>query len=219
MVEVDEAQIAQKFLVSFMEPDDVDVLEVGCGDGRITSQLAGWPASYAAVDTDIDKLEEARTRVPDVAFSECPAEALDFPDDSFDVVLFSMSLHHTDPVRALAEAHRVLRLGGRAVVLEPVAFSEAERCIAPLMDETPAYKRAQEAMADSEFTEVRRELFPHRCGGRQCGRVRGGSCSSTTIAPLTKTRRRPSWRSWTTRRATCRWRSTATLCIVLLAKT
>lgn len=159
MVEVDEAQIAQKFLVSFMEPDDVDVLEVGCGDGRITSQLAGWPASYAAVDTDIDKLEEARTRVPDVAFSECPAEALDFPDDSFDVVLFSMSLHHTDPGRALAEAHRVLRLGGRAVVLEPVAFSEAERCIAPLKDETRAYKRAQEAMADSEFTEVRRELF------------------------------------------------------------
>lgn len=159
MIRVDEAQIAQKFLVSFMEPDDVDVLEVGCGGGQYTSQLAGWPASYTAVDTDPLKLEEARTRVPDVAFSECPAEELDFPADSFDVVLFSQSLHHTDSEVALAEAHRVLRLGGRAVVLEPVAFAESQRCAAPLSDETEVYRLAQEAVANSEFTEVRRELF------------------------------------------------------------
>lgn len=159
MVEIDPGQVIQKFLVSFMEPDGVDVLEIGCGGGAVTAQLAGWPASYAAVDPDPVRLEEARARVPDVAFSEGTGEDLDFPDESFDVVLFSLSLHHQDPEAALAEAHRVLRLGGRAVVLEPVAVSESERTSGPLHDETDALRLAQEALAESEFTEVRRELF------------------------------------------------------------
>ncbi|WP_461211436.1 class I SAM-dependent methyltransferase [Desulfocurvus sp. DL9XJH121] len=159
LAEVDGAQVAQKFLVEFMEPDGMDVLEVGCGDGRLTAQLAGWPATYAAVDTDEAKLEDARNLVPEVAFSLGSGEALDFADESFDVVLFSMSLHHQDPELALAEAHRVLRPGGRAVVLEPVAFSEAERVTRLLFDEQEAYRRVQEAMASGPFAELKRELF------------------------------------------------------------
>lgn len=151
--------IAQKFLVEFAEPDGKDVLEIGCGDGRLTAMLADWAESYVAVDSNADKLAEAEARVPGVAFVQGNAEALDFSDESFDVVLFTLSLHHVDAWAALGEARRVLRQGGRVVVLEPVPFSEMGKIIAMFNDETEGHRQAQEALADGPMPEVRRELF------------------------------------------------------------
>jgi SAM-dependent methyltransferase len=57
---------------------------------------------------------EATRRVPGVQFHEADAEALPFPDASFDAVVANFGLNHVgQPDRALAEAHRVLRAGGR----------------------------------------------------------------------------------------------------------
>src|SRR3546814_13720576 len=53
------------------------------------------------------------------------AEAMDFPDDSFDLVFGSGIIHHLDIDRAFAEIARVLRPGGRAVFVEPPGLNPA----------------------------------------------------------------------------------------------
>ncbi len=152
-------EIIQTFLLEYVEPDGKDVLEVGCGAGRITALLSDWAASWVGLDVDAGRLAEAEARVPGVAFIEGDGEALDFPDGSFDVVLFSLSLHHMDAEAALWEAHRVLRPGGRVVVLEPVPFSEAGRVCAHFRDDEGAHEQAQRAMAEGPLPVARRDLF------------------------------------------------------------
>src|SRR3546814_16824046 len=53
------------------------------------------------------------------------AEAMTFPDDSFDLVFGSGIIHHLDIDRAFGEIARVLRPGGRAVFIEPLGLNPA----------------------------------------------------------------------------------------------
>ncbi|GGR95275.1 class I SAM-dependent methyltransferase [Deinococcus sedimenti] len=82
----------------------LDVLDVGAGDGRILRELArrGHAGRVVGVDP-----------TPGPGVQPAHAEALPFPDASFDVVLFARVLAHLPhPARALAEARRILRPGG-----------------------------------------------------------------------------------------------------------
>lgn len=159
-MEFDRERSTADFLLRYAGLDGKDVLEVGCGRGRISAYLAGRPRSFAAVDPDPDAIDEARMTIPDVAFSVSSGEALDFPDESFDVVLFTLSLHHQEAATALDEARRVVRMGGRVVVLEPVAFSEFTRVHTLFHDENAAYKEVQEAIGECEdLEEIQREVF------------------------------------------------------------
>lgn len=158
-MENDREMVAQKFLVEFAEPDGKDVLEIGCGKGRITEMISGWAESYVAVDPDRAALDEAEVRVPGVSFVQGDGEELQFPAESFDVVVFSLSLHHMDAPLALDEAYRVLRPGGLCVVLEPIPFSESGRLYGVFEDESDEHQQATEAMASALMPEDRRELF------------------------------------------------------------
>jgi SAM-dependent methyltransferase len=98
------------------------VLEIGCGLGTDGAQFARAGADYTGVDLTEAAVELARKRFE---LSELPgefrtadAENLDFADESFDLVYSHGVLHHTpDTVRAVREVHRVLRPGGRAVIM------------------------------------------------------------------------------------------------------
>ncbi|MFC8272281.1 methyltransferase domain-containing protein [Streptomyces sp. NPDC057271] len=98
----------------------LDVLDVGCGPGTITADLAALvaPGRVTAVDAAEDVLDRARAvaaerGVKNVEFRVADVHALDFPDDSFDVVHAHQVLQHVgDPVRALREMRRVCRPGG-----------------------------------------------------------------------------------------------------------
>lgn len=159
-MEFDRERATADFLSRYAEIDGKDVLEIGCGRGRISAYLAGRPSSFAAIDADADKIDEARMTIPDVAFSVGSGEELDFPDESFDVVLFTLSLHHQDAEAALEEARRVVRFGGRIVVLEPVAFSEFTRVRMLFHNEHDHFKQAMEALAGNEdLQEVQKEVF------------------------------------------------------------
>jgi ubiquinone/menaquinone biosynthesis C-methylase UbiE len=98
------------------------VLEVGCGLGTDGAQFAKAGAIYTGVDLTDAAIELARRRfelfdLPGT-FRTADAENLDFADASFDVVYSHGVLHHTpDTERAVREVHRVLRPGGRAVVM------------------------------------------------------------------------------------------------------
>ncbi|MEE1926936.1 methyltransferase domain-containing protein [Streptomyces sp. TRM 70351] len=100
------------------------LLDVGCGPGTITAELAARvaPGPVTAVDRSAEILDAARAQarragVPGVRFLTGDVHALDFPDDSFDVVHAHQVLQHVgDPVAALREMRRVCRPGGLVAV-------------------------------------------------------------------------------------------------------
>lgn len=132
-----------------------EVLEVGCGTGRITRDLARHASRVVAVDPDGAALAKARAAVPapNVTFLPMPDGVLDFPSASFDLVIYTLSLHHVPVDRmdhSLRTAAGLLREGGVIIVVEPAeggSFTEAkERFGAGSGDERPAQEAAIRAM-------------------------------------------------------------------------
>jgi SAM-dependent methyltransferase len=100
----------------------LSVLEIGCGLGTDGAQFAKAGAHYTGVDLTEAAIELARKRFEIAGlpgeFRVADAENLDFADESFDRTYSHGVLHHTpDTARAVAEIHRVLKPGGRAMVM------------------------------------------------------------------------------------------------------
>lgn len=90
------------------------VLDVATGPGYVASAAADRGAEVTGVDFARSMVERAKRDYPGIDFREGDAEALDFPDGSFDSVVMNYGLLHlARPDQALAEARRVLRPGGR----------------------------------------------------------------------------------------------------------
>ena len=93
---------------------DVRLLDVATGPGYVAAAAAQRGASAIGIDFAAAMVNEARKRNPGIEFRHGDAEALAFDDASFDAVTMNFGLLHlARPERALAEAHRVLRPGGR----------------------------------------------------------------------------------------------------------
>jgi SAM-dependent methyltransferase len=89
-------------------------LDICCGTGALAAEAARRGADARAIDFAAPMISEARRRFPGIAFMRGDAEALDFPDATFDAAACAFGvLHLADPDRALREAHRVLRSAGR----------------------------------------------------------------------------------------------------------
>ena len=106
----------------FAATQGLRVLEIGCGLGTDGAQFAKAGADYTGVDLTEAAIELARKgfEISNLKgqFRIADAENLDFPDESFDVVYSHGVLHHTpDTARAVREIHRVLKTGGRAIVM------------------------------------------------------------------------------------------------------
>src|ERR1043166_2027376 len=102
----------------------LDVADIGCGEGYLTLELARWAGSVVGIDRSDDVLERAKA-LPDrrgmsnVTWKKGDLARLPLHDASIDLALLSQSLHHaSEPERALIEAVRVLRPGGRFLVLD-----------------------------------------------------------------------------------------------------
>jgi ArsR family transcriptional regulator len=98
-----------------------DVLDVGSGDGAAAGALAPYCRSLTCIDTNPRLIGAARERLrrfPSVRTQVADVHALPFRDGSFDSVLMFHTLTYAErPARALAECARVLRPGGRLVLL------------------------------------------------------------------------------------------------------
>jgi SAM-dependent methyltransferase len=100
------------------------LLEVGCGSGRVTRDLAARAGRLLAVDPDARAIARARVDVrgEHVTFAVGAAEELQLPDGGFDAAVFTLSLHHVPEHSmglALAMAARALRSEGALLVIEP----------------------------------------------------------------------------------------------------
>jgi len=110
------AENSASYLLPHLAPG-MDLLDVGCGPGTITVDLAARVAPGQTVGTDnafaaITAAREAVADVP-VHFQVSDVMRLDFPDTSFDVVHAHQVLQHlADPIGALVEMARVCRPGG-----------------------------------------------------------------------------------------------------------
>ncbi len=95
--------------------DRPHVLDVGCGTGALTAELADRfdQESVTAIDPSPPFIQAVRERYPRVDAWEASAEELPFPDDSFDAVLAQLVVHFLpDPVTGIRELRRVTRGGG-----------------------------------------------------------------------------------------------------------
>jgi len=92
------------------------LLDVACGPGYIAGYATKQEALAIGVDFAPGMIVEAKKNFSDTEFREGDAEKLAFENGSFDVVICAFGLLHlADPDMAIAEAYRVLKLGGRYV--------------------------------------------------------------------------------------------------------
>ncbi|MEV0275774.1 class I SAM-dependent methyltransferase [Streptomyces sp. NPDC050610] len=111
------------YLLGSLKPD-MRVLDVGCGPGTITADLAELvpQGGVTGLEAAAGVLEQARgvareRGLDNVDFAVGDVHELDFPDDSFSVVHAHQVLQHVgDPVRALSEMRRVCEPGGIVAV-------------------------------------------------------------------------------------------------------
>ena len=97
-------------------------LDVACGSGKLTAvlaRMAGPSGHVVGLDFSRQMLEVARSEHPGIEFLDGDALNLPFEDAGFDASTIAFGLRNlADPVRGLREMLRVVRAGGRAVVLE-----------------------------------------------------------------------------------------------------
>lgn len=104
------------------------VLDIGCGTGDLTLAAkgrAGAKGRVCGVDASPEMIQAARGKAAragyDVEFRLEPVEKLTLPDRSFDVVVSSLMMHHLPEElkrEGLTEVHRVLKPGGRLIVVD-----------------------------------------------------------------------------------------------------
>jgi SAM-dependent methyltransferase len=171
------------------------VLDAGCGTGQLALAAArrvGRSGVVHGIDASPEMLQVARRNARrsgrSVQFHLEPLEATSFADGSFDVVLNTFVMHHLPgdlKHRALVEMRRVLRAGGRVVVLDLQPTARPPRPWEPgwfvsrLHGQHPTteadVKAAREAraalMRDAGYTSVRAGTTSHDWIGYAVGRV------------------------------------------------
>lgn len=113
--------IVRPLLLGELAPADPSVvLDVGCGGGALTRDLAAPRRLVVGTDPSVPQVRRcARRRVQGVTCAAAPAEHLPFADATFDALVSSCTVKHwPDLGRGLAECARVLRPGGRLVLVE-----------------------------------------------------------------------------------------------------
>jgi SAM-dependent methyltransferase len=102
----------------------VTVADLGCGEGYLTLEAARWAGRVIAVDRSAEVLARGRDlakrrKLSNIIWKQGELEKLPIADRTIDIALLSQALHHAeDPERALAEARRILKPGGRVLILE-----------------------------------------------------------------------------------------------------
>ena len=103
-------------------PSDYVVADLGCGTGTVVAELAAYVARVIGVDDSLAMLKAAKRRTlehANVELQRAGLDALPMADQSCDAALMVLALSYvTDPAAALREMARILKPGGRAIVVD-----------------------------------------------------------------------------------------------------
>lgn len=148
------------------------ILELGCGAGYFTKELARSGAEIVAIDVSADLLEIAKANCPasNVRYEIQDACALTYSDTAFDSVVGSSILHHLEIEPALREIRRVLKTGGTIYFTEPnmlnpqIAIQKnvpwIKRWLGDAPDETAFFRRPLRRLLEGTgYRDVRVEPF------------------------------------------------------------
>lgn len=119
-----QREMREAYLSRINFPESAHVLEVGCGTGAVSRELASWPKirDVTAIDPSpvfLAKARELGAELTNLSFQEADARSLPFDDGSFDVVIFHTCLCHVPgPEKALEEAFRVLCSQGQIAIFD-----------------------------------------------------------------------------------------------------
>ncbi|MCP4024577.1 MAG: class I SAM-dependent methyltransferase [Desulfobacteraceae bacterium] len=155
----DSDQVTIQTIKKFIDFKDKAVLEIGCGSGKTASLLANNTKKYIGIDPDKTAIETARGLFQNVDFQIGSGESLAFENASFDVVLFTLSLHHQNSQKALSQANRVLKRKGSLLILEPSIHSEFEQFFKLFNDETEVLKESLKNIKNCDFQLEQQKSF------------------------------------------------------------
>jgi SAM-dependent methyltransferase len=144
------------------------VLEYGCGQGQYTPRLAEFGGIVTGIDLSETAMAHAQAGAKaagvEVEFRAMDAEALDFPDGTFDVICGNAILHHLDLEHSFSEVARTLKPDGAAIFMEPLGHNpliNLKRRMTPALrtpDEHPL-KMSDFALARKYFGAVEVRAF------------------------------------------------------------
>jgi len=116
-------------LLALIDPT-LTVGDLGCGTGQVSELIAPHVAKVVAVDGSADMVQAARRRLKGASQVEVrrgDMEALPIDDRQLDVAIIALVLHHVpDPARALSEVSRVLKSGGRLLIVDMLPHDRVE---------------------------------------------------------------------------------------------
>jgi ubiquinone/menaquinone biosynthesis C-methylase UbiE/DNA-binding HxlR family transcriptional regulator len=131
---IDDREVEQALTALWPQAPVQDLLDIGTGTGRILEMVADRVGRGVGIDQSRDMLAVARVNLERTGSKNCHVRhgdmmQLPFGDGAFDVVTFHLALHYAErPGLALLEAARVLRNGGKVIVIDFTLHSEQRLC-------------------------------------------------------------------------------------------
>ncbi|PYK30785.1 MAG: hypothetical protein DME57_05890 [Verrucomicrobia bacterium] len=114
------ASSTRQFIPPLLDAAEVSpqmsILDVGCGPGYVSAAAAERGATPVGLDFSAEMIAIAQKKFPGIEFGQGDAQHLPFADATFDRVVANFALLHlSSPERAMSEAGRVLKAGGRSI--------------------------------------------------------------------------------------------------------
>ncbi|MGB7209600.1 MAG: methyltransferase domain-containing protein [Pyrinomonadaceae bacterium] len=151
-----------KWLNDHLPSVDLDVLDIGCGNGALLNALSDKIKSGNGVDESAAIIERAKIKNADkknVNFQKITGPILPFADDSFDVVISLMSFRYLDWDPLLLEIKRVTKPGGKFLIIDmvtvPVKASEYPQLL------SDKFRTIFEQKRNAEFNTNLQKLVSH----------------------------------------------------------
>ena len=149
-----------RLLTALGQIDGKHICDIGCGTGLLTWELANKGARVSAIDISTEAVKMTRERSKEfggrVDVQQMDASHLLYNDETFHLVTGIWILHHLDTVKAAKEISRVLKPGGKAVFIEPLAHNPFSNIWRRL---TPSFRTPDEwPLSYSEISEMGRHF-------------------------------------------------------------